>query len=171
MRLKFMVFVCLVNLFFGCNDTKNTEFVSTQANSNSKSRVLTVTDINKQRYRDFDLDVAAAKIVDHWKSYKELALLVANVKNANFTSFTDNTEGLEELISNLKQDIPLVLKSPSILARIKVLETKLFKLESHVNLDLKTKGLLLKDTVSFLESFSNLNFQINKKLERDSQKH
>ena len=169
MRFKFIVLICSVTLFLGCNKTKKVEAFSVQTNSNSKSTALTVTDINKQRYRDFELDIAAAKIIDHWKSYKELALIVANVKKANFTDLTDNTEGLHELISNLKQGIPLVLKSSSILARIKVLETKLFKLESLVNLDTKTKNLLLIDVISFLESFSNLNFQINKKLERDSQ--
>lgn len=169
MRFKFIVLICSFILFFGCNKTRKEEAVSVQTNSNSKSSVLTVTDINKQRYRDFELDVAAIKIIENWKPYKEMALIVSNVKQANFTDLTDNTEVLHELISNLRYDIPSALKSSSILARIKVLETKLFKLESLVNLDTKTKKNLLIDVISFLESFSNLNFQINKKLERDSQ--
>ena len=83
--------------------------------------------------------------------------------------FKDNNEAITKLVKELKEKIPDTLNTPSVDARITSLETKIYKLESLYNLSTTSKdelSLLIKE---FLESVSNLNLQMNKKLEKDSQ--
>ena len=44
-----------------------------------------------------------------------------------------------------------------------------YKLNSTINLMTSTKSELKKSIIDLLEAYSNLNFQINKKFEKDSQ--
>jgi len=50
------------------------------------------------------------------------------------------------------------------------LETKIYKLESAISLSNTTTKTLMSSIKEVLVSFSNLNLQMNKKIERESQK-
>ena len=73
-------------------------------------------------------------------------------------------------IKELKEEIPEKLNTPSIQARISVLETCFFKLEGIKDLKNIDKKTILSFIKEVLISHSNLILQINKKLEQESQK-
>ncbi len=76
---------------------------------------------------------------------------------------------VETLIKEFEETIPEEIKTDAVNARVLVVQNMYYKLNSTVNLSTSTKEELKKDITDMLEAFSNLNFQINKKFERDSQ--
>jgi len=168
MRLIYILCLSLFVTLYNCKDTNSSSLVNLE--QKVKGNGVTVNDVSKQRYRDFSLDVKADKVAVNWKAYKEMVLITEHVKQANFSDFTVALDELQTLIEDLKKQTPTVLNTPSIYARIVVLETYLFKLHSLVNMQGAKKEELLVSIKAFLEAFSNLNFQINKKIERDSQR-
>ncbi|GAA4235085.1 hypothetical protein GCM10022291_16060 [Postechiella marina] len=169
MRLKFLIPFCLVCVLLSCKDSKETAPENLEVEAVKLSQIITEADIAKLNYIDFGLDSKAGKIIEDWGEYIQLQQIVLGVKKANFTELKDNRKILKSLLLDFKKNIPASLKSSSILARVMVFETKFFKLESLVNLSNISKLELAGTIKEVFEAFSNLNFQINKKLERDSQ--
>ena len=95
--------------------------------------------------------------------------IIINVNQANLSFFENNNEILIAFIDDLKGTTPEVIDTPLIMARLVVLETKIFKLEGVVNLSNPSKKEVLSVIKECLSAFSNLNLQINKKFEKDSQ--
>lgn len=149
----------------------------TQNNQKSKSDIsqenqndfLTKEDIAALKYTDYALDSKAFKEQSAWQKYGELEVLVNDVKNANLSFFKDNKDVLKSFLEDLKSTTPEKINTPAIQARLKVIETMSYKLEDQLMLSQPKKDDMLNSIKGFLEAFSNLNFQINKKLERDSQ--
>lgn len=160
--LSFFFFVC----FFSCNENTN----NMQQTEDNSTIAISKKDIQKLNYTDFVLDTKVNKITRKWEKYIELEGVIANLKQGNLSYFKDNQEILEALINDLKQTIPERLNSPSILSRLIALETKMYKLESVINLSNTTPEALIIPIKEVLVSFSNLNLQMNKKIERESQK-
>ncbi|MEO8933245.1 MAG: hypothetical protein ABI295_02975 [Xanthomarina sp.] len=131
---------------------------------------LSKEQVEKLKFTEYLVDSKVEVLIKNWVKYKELEGVVANLKQGNLTYFKENSELLEALINDLKQDVPEALNSPSIISRLIALETKLYKLESLVNLSNSTPEIILSCIKEVLESFSDLNLQMNKKIERESQK-
>lgn len=130
---------------------------------------ITKEDISKLNFREFILDAKAEKSLESWQKYYELDNIINNVNQANLAFFKNNNEILIAFIDDLKATTPEVIDTPLIMARLVVLETKIFKLEGVVNLSNPKKKELLSVIKECLSAFSNLNLQINKKFEKDSQ--
>jgi len=130
---------------------------------------ITKADISKLNYREFILDAKAEKSLESWQKYYELDNIINNVNQANLAFFKNNNEILIAFIDDLKGTTPEVIDTPLIMARLVVLETKIFKLEGVVNLSNPSKKEVLSVIKECLSAFSNLNLQINKKFEKDSQ--
>jgi len=130
---------------------------------------ITKEDISKLNYREFILDAKAEKSLESWQKYYELDNIIINVNQANLSFFENNNEILIAFIDDLKGTTPEVIDTPLIMARLVVLETKIFKLEGVVNLSNPSKKEVLSVIKECLSAFSNLNLQINKKFEKDSQ--
>jgi len=70
----------------------------------------------------------------------------------------------------LVETTPENINTDGIKARLLVLQNMYLKLSSSANLSTSTKKELKKDIKDLLEAFSNLNYQINKKFEKDAQR-
>lgn len=151
---------------FSCK--KNQEQGEATVDKTNDSLEVKAIDISKIKYTDYILDSRTENIIINWNAYKQLQEVIDHVKNADLSFFYNNTKEVKELLTNLKQTIPSNINSPSILARISALETKLLKLESLSNLSTTSKKELLENIKGFLVAFSNLNLQINKKIEGDN---
>ncbi|WP_308991657.1 hypothetical protein QLS71_007470 [Mariniflexile litorale] len=125
-------------------------------------------DISKIKYTDYILDTRTENLMISWEAYKQLSEVINNVKKADLSFFQNNNKEVKELLVNLKQNIPNDVDSSSILSRISALETKILKLESLVNLSTTSKKELLVNIQDLLIAFSNLNLQMNKKIENDN---
>ena len=169
MSLKFSMSFCLVLVLLSCKDSSQVETEGLVVAEKKPTQIITQIEIAKLKYIDFGLDADAEKLIENWEEYIQVQQLIKNVKLADFSDLKENNKVLITLMKDFKKKMPKALKSSSILARVMVFETKLFKLESFVNLSNIKKEELGATIKELLLAFSNLNYQINKKLERDSQ--
>jgi hypothetical protein len=166
MKRFFLIVLCLSFAMFSCKKTlggKNAEKQGIQ------SQEITEKDISKIDYIEFLLDEKAEEFVVQWEEYNQLRDVIDDIKAGDLSFFYDNKETIEVTLTEFKTNIPKALNSASIIARITAFETKFLNLESLYNLDSKSKEELLNSIKDVLVAFSNLNLQMNKKVEFDAQ--
>lgn len=159
--------ISIISLFIVLSSCKQTEDNAGANDSQNSSQELSQKDISKLDFVDFGLDEKTEKAIENWQEYYQLQDAINNVKKGDL-GFFNNNEVIETLLKDLKKNIPKAVNTPATLARIQVLETKIYKLESASNLLTTTKNELMGCVKEFLEAFSNLNFQMNKKLEKEN---
>jgi hypothetical protein len=167
MSIKTLSVLCLLTLFVSCKKTQEND----TSNTIEKQQIQAITeqDLLKLKYADYVLDFKTEEAIKDWQEYFQLQEVINKVKKADLSFFNDNEENIKILISKLKENIPNQVNSEGVLARLLVLETKMLKLESLSNLSTTTKQELISIIKEFFVSFSNVNFQMNKKLEFDNQ--
>ena len=165
MKVYFLSVIILVSLF-SCN--KQQEQTTLPVNNKADSLVIKEKDIAKLIYTDYILDDRTEAVITNWFEYGQLQDAINKVKKGDFTFFRNNNKAISELLRNFKQHIPVEVNRPSILVRITSLETKIYKLESILKLSPSKKPEILELTKELLIAFSNLNLQMNKKLEADN---
>lgn len=126
------------------------------------------TDLNNLDYIEYILDETVKTNISGWLKYDELLEKVNELKNADLGYFKSDKEVVETLVEELATTIPENINTDAINARVLVVQNMYYKLNSTVNLSTSNKSELKKSIVDLFEAFSNLNFQINKKFERDS---
>lgn len=165
MKIKVLVTLSLIILLMSC---KKTQEDTTENNTSDTSQKITEKDLSNLDFIEFTLDVKTEKAVENWQEYNQIQDVVTNVKKGDLSFFRDNTDGIKNIFKDLLKNIPSEVNTNATLARIVALETKLYKLESISNLSTTSKEELSMVIEEFLESFSNLNFQMNKKIEKDN---
>ncbi len=165
MKIKILVLVLI--MLMSCKNTRDES--SLEKKNENLNEEVTKKELSKLKFIDFTLDVRTEKVVENWKAYYELQDMTINIKKGDLSFFKNNKEGIKTLFKDLLKNIPAEVNNDATLARIVALETKLYKLESLSNLSTTSKEELGKGIQEFLESFSNLNFQMNKKIEKDHQ--
>tara|TARA_R110002050_G_scaffold298611_1_gene462224 strand:- start:1110 stop:1619 length:510 start_codon:yes stop_codon:yes gene_type:complete len=164
MKIKILV-LSLITILMSCKKTQD----DTLLEHKNVSKEITEKDLSKLDFIEFTLDVKTKKAIENWQEYHQLQDVITNVKKGDLSFFSDNKEGIKTLFKDLLLNIPDQVNNDATLARIVALETKLYKLESLSNLSTTSKEELSLVIQEFLESFSNLNFQMNKKIEKDNQ--
>lgn len=165
MKLAYLLLSLLV--FMSCNKSSQ-EQDATQKVTKTEYQ-LSKQDIEAIDYIDYDLSSTAKKATENWKNYTELQNLITSIKDTDLSYFQTDKEIHVSLFNDLISSIPDRIQSQPIEARIKTLQTKFFKFRSAVTLTTTTKQELTAVIKEFFISFSNLNLQINKKLEKESQ--
>ena len=153
-------------IFSSCRNTQDPD--SATLVDESTSEEITEKDLSNLNFIEFALDSKTEILVKDWKGYYDLQDVITNVKNGDLSFFNDDEDRIKILLEDLKSSIPSEVSSAATSARILALETKLYKLESLSNITTATKQELTNGIKEFLASFSNLNFQMNKKVEKDS---
>lgn len=164
--MKLFISFFLIVFVFSC-EKKNENVKQTEDNT---PILVSKKNIQKLNYTDFELDTKVKNNILSWEKYTELNGVILNLKQGNLSYFKGNHDILEALINELKETLPESLNSATIMSRLIALETKLYKLESVANLSNASTDTLLSSIKEVLVSFSNLNLQMNKKIERESQK-
>ena len=104
--------------------------------------------------------------LESWLNYIELAEYINQINSNDFSSLIDNKKYLIRFFNGIKNTIPDVLNQPEISSRLTVIETDFLKLESMLsNFEISSdqKNKMVK---RINNSFSNLNFQIDKVIEK-----
>lgn len=164
MKIKVLVTLSLITMVMSC---KNIQEDTTENYTDNNGEKITEKELSNLDIIEFTLDVKTKKAIENWEEYNQLQEVVKNVKKGDLSFFIDNTEVIKTLFKDLLKNIPSEVNTNATLARIVALETKLYKLESLYNLSTTSKEELSTVIKEFLQSFSNLNFQMNKKLEKD----
>ncbi|TJY37702.1 hypothetical protein [Pontimicrobium aquaticum] len=162
-----LVLVLILSLSFHCkepdNDTKQEQETTTELVK------ITPQDINTINYTEFVLSNLARKKVNDWTKFKTLETEIENLKSGTLSFFKDDKAVLQGFITDLKNEVPESLNKPSILVRLSVLETAMYKFDETINLQSSTKEAILKDIERLLLAQNNFIYQINKVIEKASQ--
>ncbi len=153
-------------MLISCGNNKSTQG-SVDAKTTNQKGAITAKAIENFNYTDYVLSENAGKVVVNWEKYQELAIQISYLKKADLSFFNGDKALLKTFIKEFKEGIPDQLRTNPIVSRSVIIETKLLKLNENLtidNIDRRVKLLGIKDV---LESFSNLNYQINKKIEFD----
>lgn len=164
------VFISLLLILnVSCDKTIESSIENSQM-VESKETNVSITDINQIKFTEFALSDLAIKNTVDWLKFQELQENIELLKKGNLSFFSEDEAILKAFITDLKTEIPEILNVPTVLVRLTVLETTIFKLESIANLYNIEKGVLLNAIKEVLVANSNIILQLNKKLEKDSQK-
>ena len=153
-------------MLMSCGDDKSSTEVLDSGKTNQKP-IITAKAIENLDYTDYALSAESEEALANWEKYQELAIQISYLKKADLSFFNGEKDVLKKFISELSAATPEQFLTNPILSRTVILETSLLKLNENLtlnNIDEPTKLLNIKDV---LIAFSNLNYQINKKLERD----
>jgi len=104
--------------------------------------------------------------IDEWTNYLELSDYINQLNSNDYSTLIDNKKYLVRFFNGIKNTIPKDINKPEIKSRITVIETDFLKLESMLSnfeIDNETRIKIVK---KINNSFSNLNFQIDKLLEK-----
>ena len=162
--LYVLSFFCF--MFISCGDDKGTTEVVETENKNQKP-AITSKAIEDFDYTDYALSPESEETLVNWEEYQELAIQISYLKKADLSFFNSDKDELKKFIDQFKIETPKELLINSIISRTVILETMLLKLNESLTLDSIDGKLKLLNVKEVLVAFSNLNYQINKKLESD----
>ena len=101
-----------------------------------------------------------------WNGHIELSEYINQFNSSDFSLLIDNKKYMEKFFTELKNSIPESINKPEIYSRLTVIETDFLKFESMIsNFPLKNEEKLTM-VKKINNSFSNLNFQIDKLIEK-----
>lgn len=164
----FLLSCLLIFLNSGCDRAsqlgeKNLNQIST------KKLNVTAKDISQLNYTEFALSNLSEKATENWLKFQELQKEIEILKNGSLSFFKDDKAVLQSFFKDLKVEIPESLNIPTILVRLSVLETTIFKLKGISNIKNIKNELLLDVIRDVLVANSFIILQMNKKFEKDSQ--
>jgi hypothetical protein len=163
----FCLFVLALQL--QCNNAKDVNAENLSENID-KSHKITSEDISQIKYTEYVLSNQVEEKTKDWQKFQNLQDHIEVLKKGDISFFKDDKAILQSFITDLKNEIPESLNAPSIIVRLTVLETTLFKLDEILNLQSMAKQSILDNIKDVLIAHNNLILQINKKVEKDSQK-
>jgi|SRR5690606_33344651 len=164
----FFLFFLLGLFVCGCKPDSKSE-TATDTTNTPESYHLTAKDVESLKYTDFVLSPDSKKVLSTWQKYTELSTQIELLKAGDLSFFKNEKELMITFITDFKKEEPQAIKTAAIYSRITVLETTLLKLQSIANLDTIKKAELLNSVKELLVAYANLNLQINKKFELESQ--
>ena len=104
--------------------------------------------------------------IEEWINYFELNEFIKQLNTDDFSSLIDNKKFLLRFFKGIKFSIPDEINKPEIKSRLTVIETDFMRFESMLSNYEIDKEIKIKMVKKINNSFSNLNFQIDKLLEK-----
>ena len=104
--------------------------------------------------------------IEQWINYFELNEFIEQLNSNDYSSFIDNKKFLLRFFRGIKFSIPDEINKPEIKSRLTVIETDFMRFESMLSNYEIEKEIKIKMVKKINNSFSNLNFQIDKLLEK-----
>ena len=138
------------------------EVVVEEIKDNSSSKIVNYSEINlESAYK-----VKLYSNIDEWINYVELIEYVNQLNLNDYSSLIDNKKYLIRFFNGIKNTIPIEINKPEIVSRLTVIETDFLKFESMLSNYETNKEAKIKMVKKINNSFSNLNFQIDKLTEK-----
>ena len=155
-RLTKFIFLLFIS-FISCKEIKNEVQID-----DSNSTVINYSEINFESIYELKYDSS----IEQWINYFELNEFIKQLNSNDYSSVIDNKKFLLRFFKGIKFSIPDVINKPEIKSRLTVIETDFMRFESllsNYEIDSEEKNKMVK---KINNSFSNLNFQIDKLLEK-----
>ena len=151
-----------------CNNTKTEEAANdTAAVKDTVS--ITAEDIQSIDYTEFVMDDKAVALTQNWLRMAELSDHMQQLKQGELSFFEDKAI-LGSFLNDLSNEVPETINTPEVQARLSVFKTAALKLESLNNLANVERPTKLEYIREVLEAYNHTIYQINKTVERQSQR-
>ena len=155
-RLTKFIFLLFIS-FISCKEIKNEVQID-----DPNSTIINYSEINFESIYELKYDSS----IEQWINYFELNEFIKQLNSNDYSSVIDNKKFLLRFFKGIKFSIPDVINKPEIKSRLTVIETDFMRFESllsNYEIDSEEKNKMVK---KINNSFSNLNFQIDKLLEK-----
>ncbi|RKE98969.1 hypothetical protein [Ichthyenterobacterium magnum] len=167
--MRFVKLIYIVFCFFvlNCNNSSSnnqTQEVETTVDENQISQ----KDIENLKYVDIGLSNASKKAVSNWQKFQELSNHIDFLKQGDLSFVKSEITLVDVFFAELKTQIPKSINTNAIASRLTVLETKFYKANDLLLIDNISKKEKLKGIKELLIAVSNLNLQIDKKFELET---
>ena len=129
---------------------------------NSNSTTINYSEINFESI----YEVKYYSSIEQWINYFELNEFIKQLNSNDYSSLIDNKKFLLRFFRGIKFSIPDEINKPEIKSRLTVIETDFMRFESMLSNYVIEKEIKIKMVKKINNSFSNLNFQIDKLLEK-----
>ncbi len=168
-RIIYIVLLGFVCFSISCKKQGDEQATNDNSTVEQPSNKITAKEIEALRFADYALSDTSTKKISDWNQYQELLLNIEQLRLANFDFFSEEKSIVEEFLSELKNTVPDKLNTNAIQARLIALETSIYKLHGELVTGNNDKKNILQASKETLISFANLNFQMNKKFEKEAQ--
>ena len=138
------------------------EVVVEEVKSNLSSKTINYSEINLESVYEIKL----YSNIDGWINYIELNEYVNQLNLSDYSTLIDNKQYLIRFFNGVKNTIPTDINKPEIKSRLTVIETDFFRFESMLSNYESSEEEKIKMVKKINNSFSNLNFQIDKLTEK-----
>ena len=129
---------------------------------NSNSTTINYSEINFESI----YEVKYYSSIEQWINYFELNEFIEQLNSNDYSSLIANKKFLLRFFRGIKFSIPDEINKPEIKSRLTVIETDFMRFESMLSNYEIEKEIKIKMVKKINNSFSNLNFQIDKLLEK-----
>ena len=138
------------------------EVVVEEMKNNLISKTINYSEINLESIYKIKL----YSNIDGWINYIELNEYVNQLNLNDYSSLIDNKQYLIRFFNGIKNTIPTEINKPEIKSRLTVIETDFLRFESMLSNYESNEEEKIKMVKKINNSFSNLNFQIDKLTEK-----
>ncbi len=138
------------------------EVVVEEVKSNLSSKTINYSEINLESVYEIKLN----SNINEWINYGELDEYVNQLNLNDYSSLIDNKKYLIRFFNGIKNTIPTEINKPEIKSRLTVIETDFLRFESMLSNYESNEEAKIKMVKKINNSFSNLNFQIDKLTEK-----
>ena len=156
-RLAKFIFLLFVS-FISCKEITTVDVQKDNSNSKTKN----YSDIKFESIYDIKYNSS----IEEWINYFELNEFIEQLNSNDYSSLIDNKKFLIKFFKGIKFSIPDEINKPEIKSRLTVIETDFMRFESMLSNYEIDNGIKIKMVKKINNSFSNLNFQIDKLLEK-----
>tara|TARA_B100001564_G_scaffold357733_1_gene374665 strand:- start:1652 stop:2143 length:492 start_codon:yes stop_codon:yes gene_type:complete len=155
-RLTKLIFLLFIS-FISCKEINNEVQIDY-----SNSTVINYSEINFEYIYELKYDSS----IEQWINYFELNEFIQQLNSNDYSSVIDNKKFLLRFFKGIKFSVPDKINKPEIKSRLTVIETDFMRFESLLSNDEIDSEEKTKMVKKINNSFSNLNFQIDKLLEK-----
>ena len=138
------------------------EVVNQEIKDNSSSNIINYSEINLESVYEIKLYSS----IDEWINYVELNDYINQLNLNDYSTLIDNKQYLIRFFNGIKNTIPTEINKPEIKSRLTVIETDFLRFESMLSNYESNEEAKIKMVKKINNSFSNLNFQIDKLTEK-----
>ena len=138
------------------------EVVVEEIKNNLSTKTINYSEINLESIYKIKL----YSNIDEWINYMELNEYVNQLNLNDYSSLIDNKKYLIRFFNGIKNTIPTDINKPEIKSRLTVIETDFLRFESMLSNYESNEEAKIKMVKKINNSFSNLNFQIDKLTEK-----
>ena len=145
-------------MLFCCEESNKEE----KQQINTDSKVINYSELNLESV----YKIKNYNQIDNWMNYVELSEFIEQLNLNDFSSVIDNKKYLIRFFNVIKNTIPLDINKPEIKSRLTVIETDFLRFEAMISNYEINDRIKTKMVKKINNSFSNLNFQIDKLTEK-----